>query len=180
MAGFRACPRLKRTNKVGIGRIGCRADAVRAAGDQRDASLEVVVVGHEAFLYGHGVRYPLGTERRDQVRTPGGLSLDELDLHGEQVSREELRATPETLRLQAEVAEEAGRRELGANLRRAAELAAVPEELVLDVYTALRPRRSSAEQLESWAVRLEEVGAPLNAAFVREARDVYAARLLLA
>jgi propanediol dehydratase small subunit len=142
--------------------------------------VEVVVVTHEAFLYGHGVRYPLGTERRDEVRTPGGLSLDELDLHGERVSREELRATPETLRLQAEVAEEAGRRELGANLRRAAELAALPEEMVLDVYTALRPRRSSAGELESWALRLEEIGAPLNAAFVREARDVYATRGLLA
>jgi propanediol dehydratase small subunit len=133
----------------------------------------------KAFLYGHGVRYPLGTERRDEVRTPGGLSLDELDLHGGRVSRAELRATPETLRLQAEVAEGAGRRELGANLRRAAELAAVSEDLVLDVYTALRPRRSSADELESWAVRLEEIGAPLNAAFVREARDVYATRGLL-
>jgi propanediol dehydratase small subunit len=125
------------------------------------------------------VRYPLGTERRDEVRTPGGLTLDELDLHGERVTRDELRATPETLRLQAEVAEAAGRRELGANLRRAAELASVPEDVVLEVYTALRPRRSTGAQLEAWAVRLEGDGAPLTAAFVREARDVYAARGLL-
>ena len=124
------------------------------------------------------MRYPLGTERRDEVRTPGGLSLDELDLQS--VSRDELRATPATLRLQAEVAEEAGRRELGANLRRAAELAAVPEDVVLEIYTALRPRRSSADELEAWAARLDQGGAPLTAAFVREAASVYAARGLLA
>ena len=126
------------------------------------------------------MRYPLGTERRGEVRTPGGLSLDDLDLHDERVTRAELRATPETLRLQAEIAEEAGRRELGANLRRAAELAAVPEDVVLEIYTALRPRRSTSEELEAWAVRLEQDGAPLTAEFVREARDVYVARKLLA
>jgi propanediol dehydratase small subunit len=126
------------------------------------------------------VRYPLGTERRGEVRTPGGLSLDDLDLHDERVTRAELRATPETLRLQAEIAEEAGRRELGANLRRAAELAAVPEDVVLEIYTALRPRRSTSEELEAWAARLDQDGAPLTAEFVREARDVYAARKLLA
>jgi propanediol dehydratase small subunit len=126
------------------------------------------------------VGYPLGTERRHDVRTPGGLSLDELELNEERVTRGELRATPATLRLQAEVAETAGRPELGANLRRAAELASVPEEVVLEIYTALRPRRSTSAELEAWAARLEQAEAPLTAAFVREAREVYAARGLLA
>jgi propanediol dehydratase small subunit len=93
---------------------------------------------------------------------------------------DELRATPETLRLQAEVAEASGRAALAANLRRAAELATVSQELVLDVYTALRPRRATADGLEGWARRLETEGAPLTAAFVREAAEVYAARGLLA
>ena len=77
------------------------------------------------------------------------------------------------------MAEAAGRHELGANLRRAAELASVSEEVVLEIYTALRPRRSTAGELEAWAARLDEKEAPLTAAFVREARDVYAARGLL-
>ena len=124
-------------------------------------------------------RYPLGGER-DAVRTPSGLRLDELSLDDERVTREELRATPETLRLQAEVAEAAGRAALGANLRRAAELASVPRDVVLEIYTALRPRRSTADELEAWARRLDADGAPLNAAFVREAAEVYAARGLLA
>jgi propanediol dehydratase small subunit len=124
-------------------------------------------------------RYPLGRDA-DAVRTPGGLRLDELTLDDERLTGEELRATPETLRLQAEVAEASGRGALAANLRRAAELATVSQELVLDVYTALRPRRATADGLEGWARRLETEGAPLTAAFVREAAEVYAARGLLA
>jgi len=123
------------------------------------------------------MEYPFG--RDGDVRTPGGLRLADLRLNGEGVSRDELRATPETLRLQAGVAESAGRVQLGANLRRAAELAVVPEDVVLELYTALRPRRSSAADLERWAQRLDDAGAPLTAAFVREAAEVYAERGLL-
>lgn len=122
--------------------------------------------------------YPFG--RAGDVRTPAGRRLAELRLDDEQVTREELRATPETLRLQAGVADEAGRTQLAASLRRAAELATIPEGVVLEIYTALRPRRASAEQLEGWARRLDGDGAPLTAAFVREAAEVYAARGLLA
>ncbi len=46
-----------------------------------------------------GSDYPLGANRPDIVRTPGGIALDELQLHGDGVETPELRATPETLRL---------------------------------------------------------------------------------
>jgi propanediol dehydratase small subunit len=124
--------------------------------------------------------YPLGAARPDLVRTPGGLALDELQLHGENVESSELRATPETLRLQADVARATGRTQLADSLLRAAELASLPDETILEIYTALRPRRSSAQELASWVERLEAWGAPANAAFVREAAEVYAARGLLA
>lgn len=124
------------------------------------------------------MEYPFG--RDGDVRTPGGLRLADLELDDERVSRSELRATPETLRLQADVAETAGRAQLAANLRRAAELAVVPEDVVLELYTALRPRRSSAADLERWALRLDHAGAPMTAAFVREAAEVYEERGLLA
>ena len=124
--------------------------------------------------------YPLGSNRPDLVRTPGGLALDELELHGENVTPAELRATPETLRLQAEVARAAGRPQLADNLLRAAELAPLPDETILEIYTALRPRRSSAAELAAWAERLEGWAAPATAAFVREAAQVYAERGLLA
>jgi propanediol dehydratase small subunit len=128
--------------------------------------------------------YPLGTRRPDLVATPAGRRLDELTLaalKAGEIEGEDLRATPTTLRLQAAVARDASRPELAANLERAAELAGVPSDVLLELYTALRPRRSSAQDLEGWAGRLEgEYEAPLTAAFVREALAVYTERGLLA
>ena len=124
--------------------------------------------------------YPLGARRPDLVRTPGGIALGELELHGAGVEAAELRATPETLRLQADVARATGRRQLADNLLRAAELAPLPDETILEIYTALRPRRSSAAELAEWAERLDGWGAPATAAFVREAAQVYEERGLLA
>jgi propanediol dehydratase small subunit len=127
--------------------------------------------------------YPLGTRRPDLVETPGGLRLDEVTLEAAReggLTGGEIRATPATLRLQAEVARVAGRAQLADNLDRAAELASVPDEELLEIYTALRPGRSSAAQLEEWAAKLDGWGAEKTAAFVREAADAYTARGLLA
>jgi propanediol dehydratase small subunit len=124
--------------------------------------------------------YPLGTSRPELVRTPGGIALDELELRGERVDGTELRATPDTLRMQADVARSSGREQLADNLLRAAELAPLPDETILEIYTALRPGRSTAAELEAWAVRLDGWQAPATAAFVREAAQVYARRGLLA
>jgi propanediol dehydratase small subunit len=127
--------------------------------------------------------YPLGTKRPDLVFTPGEIPLNEVTLDSLRAGRiggDEIRATPETLRLQSEVARAAGREPLAASLERAAELAAVPDELLLAVYTALRPRRATAAQLDEWAAQLESHGADRTALFVREAAAVYAERGLLA
>lgn len=127
--------------------------------------------------------YPLGSRRPDLVSTPAGTPLADVTLDAlrtGKIDAGEMRATSETLRLQAEVARAAGRDPLAANLERAAELAAVPDDLLLAVYTALRPRRATAAELEEWAVRLEDHGATKTAAFVREAAETYADRELLA
>ena len=124
--------------------------------------------------------YPLGTKRPDLVRTPGGTPLADLALGDGLLAWPELRASPETLRLQSEVARAAGQPQLADNLVRAAELAPLPDETVLAIYTALRPGRSSAAELEEWAARLDEWRAPATAAFVREAAQVYAERAILA
>jgi len=127
--------------------------------------------------------YPLGSRRPDLVSTPSGLALDDLTLDAARAGRfgaDDLRATPETLRRQSAVALAAGRTQLADNLARAAELADVPAETILEIYTALRPHRSTAQELEAWASRLEtELTAPLTAAFVREAASAYEARGLL-
>ncbi len=130
-----------------------------------------------------GRDYPLGARRPDLVSTPSGMPLADVTLDALRAGRidaGEMRATPGTLRLQAEVARSAGREPLAANLERAAELAAVPDDLLLAVYTALRPRRATGDELEEWATRLESHGASATAAFVREAATAYAERGLLA
>jgi propanediol dehydratase small subunit len=128
--------------------------------------------------------YPLGARRPDLVSTPSGLPFEELTLEALRAGRivsSDMRATPETLRRQSEVAEASGRTQLAENLARAAELTAVPDEVVLEIYTALRPHRSTAAELEAWAARLEgEFGAAGSAAFVREAKLAYTERRLLA
>lgn len=127
--------------------------------------------------------YPLGTRRPDLVRTPSGLPLDAVTLDAARtgaLAADDVRATAETLALQAEVARAAGRAQLADGLERAAELAGVPDEELLEIYTALRPGRSTRGELESCASRLDELGATRTAAFVREAATVYADRGLAA
>jgi propanediol dehydratase small subunit len=127
--------------------------------------------------------YPLGTKRPDLVTTAAGVSVDDITLDAAREGRvvaPELSATPATLRLQAQVANATGRTQLAESLERAAELATVPDDLLLEVYTALRPGRATARELELWALRLEEFEAVKTAAFVREASAAYAERRLLA
>jgi len=126
--------------------------------------------------------YPLGARRPELVTTPGGTPLAEVTLAAAREGRlhgDDLRATPETLRRQADVARASGRRQLAENLERAAELAAIPDRELLEIYTALRPGRSTAGELEAWAERLDALDAHRTAAFVREAAEVYAERRLL-
>jgi propanediol dehydratase small subunit len=127
--------------------------------------------------------YPLGTKRPDLVTTAAGTPIEDITLEAlrqGRVEASEIRATTETLRLQAQVAGAKGRTQLAENLERAAELAAVPDDVLLEVYTALRPGRASAADLEHWALRLDELEAVKTAVFVREAAAAYAERGLLA
>jgi propanediol dehydratase small subunit len=127
--------------------------------------------------------YPIGERRPDLVRAPDGTPLDEITLDAAlagDIDGAALGGAPETLARQAAVALAAGSDPLAANFVRASELTALGDETILEIYTALRPRRSTAEELGAWADRLEhDHDAPVTAAFVREAAAVYAARGLL-
>lgn len=128
--------------------------------------------------------FPLATHRSDLIRTPTGKRLEDITLdavlNGD-VTAEDLRITPRTLRLQAEIADAVRRPQLAENMRRAAELTAVPDERILEIYNALRPRASTKQELLEIADELEGgYGAPTNAALVREAADVYERRDYLA
>lgn len=124
--------------------------------------------------------YPIGLKRPDLVTTPEGRTLAQLtfaELRAGRLPAGDLRATPETLRRQADVARAAGRSQLADNLERAAELTAVPDDVILDLYSALRPGRSTPGDLAAWADRLEhQYEAPAVADFIREAAHIYRSR----
>ncbi|NYI89475.1 propanediol dehydratase small subunit [Amycolatopsis endophytica] len=131
-----------------------------------------------------GRDYPLAARRPELLKTPTGKRLDDLTMEAVlagDVAAEDLRIAPETLRLQAQIADRMGRPQLAQNFRRAAELTALPDELVLSFYNALRPRASTKQQLTAIADELEsKYSATLCAALVREAADVYERRDILA
>ncbi len=91
----------------------------------------------------------------------------------------DLRMDPATLAHQAAVAEEHGNPQLADNFLRAAELAVLDGEEVMSLYEALRPHRSTAEELERLRASLEDRGAARCAELVRQAADAYARRGLL-
>jgi propanediol dehydratase small subunit len=91
----------------------------------------------------------------------------------------DLRMDPATLAHQAVIAERGGNPQLAENFLRAAELATMDDEEVMSLYEALRPHRSSAEQLEALRVSLEGRGATRCAELVAQAAAVYARRGLL-
>lgn len=109
---------------------------------------------------------PVSAVTLDALRS-GALSPDDVRIH------------PQTLERQAQTAEEHANPQLAANFRRAAELTALPDDRVMAIYEALRPRRSTHAELLAIAEELEAAGAPSNAALIREAADAYAARGLL-
>ena len=86
---------------------------------------------------------------------------------------DDIRISPETLRHQAGVARAHGNPQLAANFERAAELTAFNETEILALYELLRPGRATGDALRARAVELDARGAPLCAAFVREAATVY-------
>jgi propanediol dehydratase small subunit len=125
--------------------------------------------------------YPISEQRPDLVTGKRGKSLEELTLDrlmAGEVTLEDLRITPEALRLQAEVAEAAGRPTLALNFERAAELGDVPQDVIMRIYELLRPGRAkSKDDLIAAAAELrDQHKATRMAAFVEEAAEVYEKR----
>jgi propanediol dehydratase small subunit len=124
--------------------------------------------------------YPLSERQPERLKTPSGLPFNQIDLEAVlsgKVQMEDLRVTSEALECQAEIAEAAGRHQLAENLRRAGELARVPEGRILQIYQMLRPGRATEEALMNAAEELEShYQAHRCARFVREAARAYFTR----
>jgi len=111
-----------------------------------------------------------------------GIDADDITVesirHGD-ITLDDIRIHPDSLMHQAQVAESAGNPQLAENFLRAAELTGLTDEEVMALYEALRPNRSSAEQLLEIANDLESRGATRNAELFTQAADVYARRGLV-
>jgi propanediol dehydratase small subunit len=127
--------------------------------------------------------YPLADSGRDVVSTASGKTVAAITLNevvSGRLGPEDVAVAPETLLLQASFAAEGGNPQLAENLRRGAELTAFSDDELLHFYEMLRPGRSSAEELDALAAKLEERGAERCAALVQEARAAYMRRGLIA
>lgn len=125
--------------------------------------------------------YPLAEKRPDLVTSARNKALSDLTLgavESGQATLEDFRITPRALRLQAEIAEAAGRPTLGRNFERAAELVEVPQETILQIYELLRPGRakSKTELLDAARLLREQYGAGAMARFIEQAAEVYERR----
>lgn len=129
--------------------------------------------------------YPLAETRAETLRGPRGLSLDEITLEAVIEGRagiEDLRITPDALAAQAAIARDAGRATLAQNFERAAELIAVPQDVIMQTYEMLRPGRvSSRRALGDHAEMLRrDYGAAQIADFIDRAAEIYARRGVVA
>jgi propanediol dehydratase small subunit len=126
--------------------------------------------------------YPLSDDARDHVRTASGRTVAQITLDAVlagDIGPDDLRIHPDTLRLQADFADAGGNAQLGDNLRRGAELVAIDDDELLRCYDALRPGRSTADELDALAATLADRGAAACAELVREARAAYVRRGLI-
>jgi propanediol dehydratase small subunit len=123
------------------------------------------------------MEYSLFEHHHAELTTATGLAFDEITLDAVLEGRlgmDDLRVAAGALEAQAGIAERAGRPQLADNLRRAAELVAVPEEEILAIYNALRPGRATPEVLLRIASDLEaRHRAPRCAHLLREAAAAY-------
>lgn len=124
--------------------------------------------------------FPLATKRPDLVRSASGMQLSDITLAkvtAGEIQFEDIKIRPETLEYQAQIAESVGRPRLAANMRRAAEMTRISDERLLEMYNALRPYRSTKQEMLAMADELEsKYQAFTCAALVREAAAVYEQR----
>ncbi|CAB1239822.1 diol dehydratase small subunit [Clostridium sp. MT-14] len=127
--------------------------------------------------------YPLSKKRPDLVKTKTGKNINDINIENVlngKITPDDIKITPEVLLYQAQIAESVGRKQFAQNLKRAAELTKVPDARVLEIYGAMRPHRSTKQELLDIAKELEnDYGAKINASLVREAAEVYEKRNML-
>jgi propanediol dehydratase small subunit len=127
--------------------------------------------------------YPLSEKAPERAVSASGMPLDRLTLEAVmsgEIGAADIRISADVLRLQAAIARDAGRDRLALNLERAAELVAVPQDIILETYEMMRPGRVSDPKLlsERAGMLRRQYGAETIAALIDEAVAVYTRRNL--
>lgn len=124
--------------------------------------------------------YPIAQKHPEWVKTPTGKTFTDITLENVlngTISAKDVRITSDILKVQGEIAKSAGRPTITRNFSRAAELVSVPDERVLEIYNALRPYRSTKQDLLDIAAELDsKYEATITANFIREAAENYEKR----
>lgn len=125
--------------------------------------------------------YPLANKHPDWVKTATNKTLDDITLESVlsgKITAQDMRITPEILRIQADIARSAGRDRLAMNFERAAELTAVPDATgARNDTTPCAPIVPRKRRADSEADELEQkYQAKICAAFVRQAAGLYQTR----
>lgn len=125
--------------------------------------------------------YPLAEKRPETIKGARGKTLPDITLDAVMsgdVTIEDLRITPAALSAQAEIARAAGRPRLADNFLRAADLVAVPQDVVMQAYELLRPGRAKSKDDLTDMARLmrDTYKAERIAGFIEEAAKVYEER----
>ena len=127
--------------------------------------------------------YPMLQKHGDIIQTPTGKRVSDITLENvlnQSVDIKDVRISSEMLHAQAQIAESAGKKQIGENLKRAAELTQVPDDIIIKMYEMLRPNRSTKVQLDELTqTLLNQYHAPMCAQLVREAAAVYEKRNIL-
>ncbi len=127
--------------------------------------------------------YPMLSKHGDVIKTPTGKNLSDITLESvlnESINIKDVRISSDMLHAQAQIAESTGKKQIGENLKRAAELTQVPDDIIIKMYDMLRPNRSTRAQLqELYQTLLDKYNAPMCARLVQEAAMVYEKRNIL-
>ena len=123
--------------------------------------------------------YPIAKKHPEWIDLGQGRDLSHITMDNVMAGHstmDDLKISPSILKAQGQIAKAGGRDQIELNFSRAAEMTKVSDKRLLEMYNALRPYRSSKQELLDIASELDGLGAPICANFVREAAENYERR----
>ncbi|MDR3963327.1 MAG: diol dehydratase small subunit [Veillonella sp.] len=123
--------------------------------------------------------YPIAKKHPEWIDLGQGRDLSHITMDNVMaghITMDDLKISPSILKAQGQIAKAGGRDQIELNFSRAAEMTKVSDKRLLEMYNALRPSRSSKQELLDIASELDGLGAPICANFVREAAENYERR----